>query len=422
MWLLGALVATQTWLGFDLSWAMVVAQLMTAYLLFSQLFQQRSPAIALIAAAFLFTVIFYNVPIFWLGAKIVHPTSLLQSTRAHAWLGVFAHAGFPLFFLAYALFDRTLEHIKLSVHRAIALAAGIFVAVFALIIVLGLFAIAFEAPLSALFGLDGSKPYVAISVSLTVFAIGLVSLGAFVAATRLHTLTQLWLALALLAALLDVGALGLVHGARFTVGWTLAQVFGLIACVAIPLLYVFEFHWIYERLHVFGEAVRHQALVDEMTGVGNKRQFYLAVDLEWRRAMRTGQPVSVILVDVDHLRDYEESSGIIEVEDVLRKVAIALQKLLRRAGDVVARIEDGEFALVLADVDAGKAIDFARTLASEIERLQIPHPAIAGPGIVSVTTAATTTVPAMGRPVSEFVDAARAALDSAQKNPSPLSV
>lgn len=412
LWLIAAPFDERTWLGVDLGWALVVTQLMTAYLLFSQLFQQRSPAIALIAAAYLFTVIFYNLPIFWLSAKIVHPTSLLQSTRAHAWLGVFAHAGFPLFFLAYAVFDKYLEHIKLSVHKAIAVAIALFMAVFAFIILLGIFAISFESQLSTLFGLDGSRPFIDLGVSLTVFAIGLVSLIAFVVATRLQTLTHVWLALALLAAVLDIATIGLVHGARFTVGWTVAQLYGLIACAAIPLLYVFEFHWIYERLHVVAQVIRHQALVDELTGIGNKRQFDVVIDLEWRRAMRTGVPVSLVMVEVDRFAAYEEALGVAAGEEALRKVARALEKRLRRAGDIVARLDGDTFGLILADVNAGKAIEFARAIAAEIEHLGIVHPANPAKNIVTVSTAATTTVPALGRPVSEFIEAARASLQS----------
>lgn len=424
-WLLASVIAAQPFYGLDLGWALLVAQLMTAYLLFSQLFAQRSPAIAVIAAAFVFTVILYNVPVFWLSAKLVHPASLLQATRAHAWIVAFAHAGFPLFFLAYAIFDNYLEHITLTIAQALAIAAAVVVAMFALALGLGMLAIAFEAPLSVAFGVDGARVFGPGSRVLPLaFALGAISLVVFVIGTRLRTLTQAWLALSLLAGILDTASVWLVHGSRFTAGTLIAQVCGLIACIAIPALYVFEFHWIYARLLLVSDVLRHQALVDEVTGIGNRRHFDMTIDIEWRRAMRAGTPVTLIVLDFDKFSAYGDALGYVRAEETLRRVARTLEKRARRAGDLVTRYRDDKFALILPDVDAEKAAEYAHVLSAEVAALRIAHPRNERSAWVTLSVGHATLTPAKGQPLADLVDAAAGALEATRRSgaevPAPL--
>ena len=89
--------------------------------------------------------------------------------------------------------------------------------------------------------------------------------------------------------------------------------------------------------------------VDGLTGLSNRRYFNEYMDAEWKRAVRSKQPLSILMIDVDHFKLYNDTYGHIAGDEVLRKVADALKQSCRRSTDLAARYGGEEFAIILPE-------------------------------------------------------------------------
>ncbi|MCX7815634.1 MAG: diguanylate cyclase [Tepidimonas ignava] len=121
------------------------------------------------------------------------------------------------------------------------------------------------------------------------------------------------------------------------------------------------------------DLLRALAYVDGLTGVANRRQFDQRLAIEWARAQRHGTALSLILVDVDHFKAYNDHYGHQAGDDALRRVAACLREHVRRSTDVVARYGGEEFACLLPDTDADDARALAEALLAEVRAMGIPH-------------------------------------------------
>ncbi|KAB2318738.1 sensor domain-containing diguanylate cyclase [Betaproteobacteria bacterium SCN1] len=112
---------------------------------------------------------------------------------------------------------------------------------------------------------------------------------------------------------------------------------------------------------------------DGLTGIANRRMFDSILDTEWMHARRNSQPLSLILIDIDYFKQYNDHYGHIQGDDCLRQVAQALESAATRARDLLARFGGEEFALVLPETDAGAARMVAGRCHALIARAAIPH-------------------------------------------------
>ncbi len=116
------------------------------------------------------------------------------------------------------------------------------------------------------------------------------------------------------------------------------------------------------------------ARIDGLTGIPNRRAYDDALAAEWRRAQRSGQPLALIMGDVDHFKLYNDSLGHPEGDECLRRVARALAGQPRRPADLAARYGGEEFAVLLPDTDGAGALHLAERIIAAIRGLEIPHP------------------------------------------------
>jgi diguanylate cyclase (GGDEF)-like protein len=116
------------------------------------------------------------------------------------------------------------------------------------------------------------------------------------------------------------------------------------------------------------------ALIDSLTEIPNRRRFTEVYEREWRRCKRSNSPLSLLMVDVDHFKVFNDTYGHAAGDQVLRRVAQTIQAALNRSSDFVARYGGEEFVVVLPDIDAGGAQAVAEKLRVEVEHLQIPYP------------------------------------------------
>ena len=113
------------------------------------------------------------------------------------------------------------------------------------------------------------------------------------------------------------------------------------------------------RIHNHLELKRHRdlladmAAIDGLTGIPNRRRFDEVLHMEWHRAQRTGKQISLLMIDIDHFKRYNDHYGHLQGDDCLRAVARALAEPVHRGGDFVARYGGEEFVCVLAETDSG---------------------------------------------------------------------
>lgn len=127
-----------------------------------------------------------------------------------------------------------------------------------------------------------------------------------------------------------------------------------------------------------------QATVDVLTGLANRRRFDEHLAHEWRRSSRTGGVISLLLLDIDRFKQFNDTYGHQAGDECLRQVAAILAGETRRPGDLAARYGGEEFALLLPDADSAGAQEVARRLGGELLRSAFPH---VGSDIAPVVTA-----------------------------------
>jgi diguanylate cyclase (GGDEF)-like protein len=121
------------------------------------------------------------------------------------------------------------------------------------------------------------------------------------------------------------------------------------------------------------DLLRSWAYLDGLTGVHNRRFFDERVNAEMGRAIRNQTALSLIMLDVDFFKRYNDHYGHQAGDDCLRRVASTLKNSLMRAGDHVARYGGEEFVCLLPDTDYTGAMQLAEAIRNEIRGLQIEH-------------------------------------------------
>jgi diguanylate cyclase (GGDEF)-like protein len=115
------------------------------------------------------------------------------------------------------------------------------------------------------------------------------------------------------------------------------------------------------------------ARTDPLTGLLNRRGFDDNLDREWRRCRRAGKPISLLMLDADHFKQYNDRFGHQAGDGVLRALAECVLTRIRRPGDIAARYGGEEFSVVLPDTDSQAALRIAETIRASVESMGIPH-------------------------------------------------
>lgn len=149
-----------------------------------------------------------------------------------------------------------------------------------------------------------------------------------------------------------------------------------------------------EQLTLVEHELLRRASIDPVTGLQNQQYFQEFLEREWRRALRARQFVSVLMIEVDHFRAFNERQGKPEGDACLRTVADALKPLVHRPGDVLARYGGpGKFGLVLGITDSQGAMMLAERLRLAVDALKKPHPASTTSEFVTVSLGVAAAMP-----------------------------
>ena len=135
-------------------------------------------------------------------------------------------------------------------------------------------------------------------------------------------------------------------------------------------LFVISHHNITQR-KLAEERAEHLAMHDPLTGLANRRYFNSFLQGEMRRSLRNKTPISLVVIDVDNFKDYNDTLGHLFGDECLVKVGKTLMNASRRPGDLAARLGGDEFALILGDTDMAGAQSVAEGILKHVRELNI---------------------------------------------------
>ncbi|WP_232224743.1 diguanylate cyclase [Leptospira fainei] len=115
------------------------------------------------------------------------------------------------------------------------------------------------------------------------------------------------------------------------------------------------------------------SLLDPLTGVANRRFFDQELDREWNRSVRTERPLSLLMIDVDYFKAFNDTYGHLKGDEVLERVAQSLKECLNRSSDMISRYGGEEFGVILPDTPVEGAIVVALNMLQTVEDMNILH-------------------------------------------------
>jgi diguanylate cyclase (GGDEF)-like protein/PAS domain S-box-containing protein len=160
-----------------------------------------------------------------------------------------------------------------------------------------------------------------------------------------------------------------------------------------------------ERLLEMQRQLEDFSFRDGLTGVPNRRKFDAVVHEEWDAARRHTQPLSLILLDIDYFKQYNDHYGHVQGDECLRRVAMALSSVVARPRDLLARFGGEEFVLVLPATDEAAARHVSERCRQAIFKVQIPHAASAVGQLLTVSQGVGTVIPSSADTLIGFIDA-----------------
>jgi diguanylate cyclase (GGDEF)-like protein len=170
------------------------------------------------------------------------------------------------------------------------------------------------------------------------------------------------------------------------------------------------------KLRELASELESQTLVDGLTGIANRRRFDLHLDDEFRRAKRNASPLSLIMIDVDYFKDYNDNYGHQHGDQCLAQIAGALSSVLNRSRDLVARYGGEEFTVVLPDTNEDGAMQIAEAMRAEIEALNIEHACSGVAKFVTVSLGVSALIPEHLSKTGTLIHAADRALYQAKRS------
>jgi diguanylate cyclase (GGDEF)-like protein/PAS domain S-box-containing protein len=141
------------------------------------------------------------------------------------------------------------------------------------------------------------------------------------------------------------------------------------------------------------DALQRAALLDPLTKIANRRHFDAFLEKEWQRAIRNAQPLSLVVLDVDHFKLYNDTLGHAAGDVCLQRVAQTLQDHAARPTDLAARYGGEEFVLLFAETPAENAARLAEMIRAAVEALEIPNPRSPTSTWLTVSVGVATIVP-----------------------------
>ncbi len=376
----------------------LVCDLLTGVLLLSQarLAQDRGPL--RLGLAYLFSTLTL-IPHMLAFPGVFAAAPVIGGSASAVWLWCAWHGGFPLL-VAWFLLGRAGRLRSMDIRLAV---AGLVVAVGAVTAVM---TIGLPWLPTILVGTSYSR--------LNTLGIGPAILAASGLATLLAAVKgrwrdplSLWLSVSLLAATADV-ALTLFGGGRFTLGWYVARSLSLVTGLTVLTALLSELVRQAGRVAEVNGQLEQMLRTDVLTGVANRRAFDTTISAEWRRARREQTPLSLVMIDIDLFKGFNDRYGHPAGDACLRRVAQAIAGQLQRPADLAARLGGEEFVLLLPNTEEAGAIQVAERVRASVAAMGLVHAGSAA-GHVTVSMGVATSRP------FDWSDETQALVDTADR-------
>ena len=180
-----------------------------------------------------------------------------------------------------------------------------------------------------------------------------------------------------------------------------------------------------ERLHLLelrtrqleqaNQDLRRLSYLDSLTGIANRRHFEEVLDVEWRRACRAGTALSLIMIDTDFFKPFNDTYGHQRGDDCLILTANTLVNALNRPGDLAARYGGDEFIILIPGTNAQGACELAEKIRARVEAMEIEHEGSPVAKVVTISLGVVTGYPTVGFSAGELIAAVDEALYEAKK-------
>jgi diguanylate cyclase (GGDEF)-like protein len=155
---------------------------------------------------------------------------------------------------------------------------------------------------------------------------------------------------------------------------------------------------------------------DELTKLNNRRSFLEYLDIVWKQNHRLNLPITVLMIDVDCFKKYNDSLGHLEGDKALIAVAQCMKNHVKRETDFIARYGGEEFICLLPFIKKEEAFDFAKTLVANVENMKIPHSLSETSQFLTISTGMATIVPDDNNSQTQLIHEADKALYMAKKS------
>ncbi|OYT89332.1 MAG: diguanylate cyclase response regulator [Burkholderiales bacterium PBB6] len=169
-----------------------------------------------------------------------------------------------------------------------------------------------------------------------------------------------------------------------------------------------------DQLRASNADLQELSLKDSLTGLTNRRGLDIRLDEELRAARREKLPLTVLLLDVDNFKLYNDTAGHLQGDDCLRRIGQLLAGTCRRPRDMAARFGGEEFVILLPGTSHSGAMMFAKALRRTVHQLALPHPAHGGERCVTISGGISTAVPDGNSTIESLLSRADAALYTAK--------
>jgi len=169
-----------------------------------------------------------------------------------------------------------------------------------------------------------------------------------------------------------------------------------------------------EALERAYQALERESLIDPVTGIYNRRFYEKSGSKEWNRALREGRELSVIIIDIDYFKGFNDRYGHAKGDACLKQVAAEIQETFSRATDVIVRYGGDEFIVLATGLDAAASLERANALCQKVAAMGLAHEVSQAAEYVTVSIGVSTVTPGVSLSLPMAVQAADEALYEAK--------
>lgn len=327
----------------------MLTEFLTAYHLMVQFTITRQFFLIPLAGAYAFVAVMVIIQLLTFPGIFAQEGILGGNNQSALWMWVFWHGAYAGLICISLVFQRLSIDKTVSRHEGF----GMFLLAPALAVLLAL--VALESNSLPILIVKGS--YQALSHSIAGFFVWGISFTAVLLAidsVRHRKAVGIFILIAVLASLADV-TLTLIANYRYSLGWYVSRILSIVSSLSVLIGLLLQVTRLYQNLAIANEVLIKTATSDGLTGIANRRRFNEVAQKEWLRSLRTKEPLSVIIVDIDHFKTYNDHFGHQQGDECLIAIAVTLAQNAKRPSDLCARYGGEEFVFILPNTSLAGA-------------------------------------------------------------------